>query len=243
MMGRIAWYAALGLIAALVTVLQIDKQSEFSPELAVLVPQPLRNYGQVHIVRGALAGADAAQGLDEAKRLVARRPVPAEYLTLLAGAQAKAGKGQDAALTIQIAARRGWREPVAQEAMLRLALSAGDEAEAARRYAALFLRPATPDALLKEVGPLVLGEAGGVGQKALVTIVTGGERWHPLFLRRGPIVMPPAAFSAIAAGSLAQGAAFDCGLLARSIDMVRQGDAQAASTLEKAAQERCPAPR
>jgi hypothetical protein len=59
---------------------------------------------------------------------------------LLAVAQAKAGNAEAAGLAIQIAGQRGWREPVAQEAVLRLALGAGNKPEAARRYAALFLR-------------------------------------------------------------------------------------------------------
>lgn len=43
-------------------------------------------------------------------------------------------------MTIQISSQRGWREPVAQVAVLRLALDADDKAEAAHRYAALFLQ-------------------------------------------------------------------------------------------------------
>ena len=35
----------------------------------------------------------------------------------------------------------------------------------------------------------------------MADIVAGGERWHENFLQRGPQVMPPAAFAAIAAGA------------------------------------------
>ena len=231
MIGRIIWFAALAVIAALVSLLQIDKHSEKAPGLAAIVPAPLRNYAQAQIAQAAVNGMDTAKALDEAERLVRRRPVPAEYLVLLAAGQAKAGKEEAALQTIQIAGKRGWREPATQEAVLRIALSAGDKAEAARRYAALFLRAGTPDALLTELGPAVLEEPGGLGQQTLTKIVVGGERWRALFLRRGSQVMPPAAFAAITAASIRQGAAFDCGQLAQATKMLARRDATASNTL------------
>lgn len=129
--------------------------------------------------------------------------------------------------------------PVAQEAVLRLALDAGDQPEAARRYAALFLSNTTPDALLVELGPAVLGEAGGAGQRTMADIVAGGERWHERFLQRGPQVMPPAAFAAITARAIEQGAAFDCALLDQSLRSVEQRDAGAAVPLRAAAGKEC----
>ena len=129
--------------------------------------------------------------------------------------------------------------PVAQEAVLRLALDAGDQAEAARRYGALFLRNTTPDELLRELGPAVLGEPGGAGQRTMADIVAGGERWHENFLQRGPQVMPPAAFAAIAAGAIKQGAVFDCTLLEQSISAVEQREAGAAAQLRTASTTDC----
>lgn len=239
MIGRIIWFAALVAIALLTTALQLDMQSKKAPGLAATVPGPLRNQAQAHIVQAALAGTDTKLAVAEAERLVRRRPLPAESLTLLAVAQAKAGDIDAAGRTIQIAGQRGWRVPMAQEAVLRLALGAGDKPEAARRYAALFLRDETPDSLLKELAPAVLGEPGGLGQQTLVAIVVGGERWHSTFLRRGVRVMPPAVFSAITASSLLEGAAFDCATLAQSIKAVRQRDAMAGDNLATAAASRC----
>lgn len=240
MIGRIVWFAALAAIAGLVIVLQIDKQSEAEPQLAALVPEPMRNYAQVHVVRTALTGEDPAAALAEAERLVRRRPIPAEYLALLAAGQAKAGREEAALQTIQVAGGRGWREPATQEAMLRLALIAGDRPEAARRYAALFLRNGTPESLLREVGPAVLDGPDSTGRETMAAIVTGGTRWHPLFLRRAPNVMSPAAFSAITAASLRGGAAFDCGAIRRSAKALERSSAPAAATIAAAAAERCP---
>jgi len=239
MIGRITWLAALLAIAVLTTLVQLDKQSEATPALATAVPAPLRDFAQTRITAAAVESGDPATALAEAERLVRRRPVPAEYLTLLAVAQAKAGQPEQAALTIQIAGQRGWREPLAQEAVLRLALAAGDTPEAARRYAALFLRSATPDTLLIELGPQVLGDPSGAGRKTIADIVSGADRWHSLFLRAGLMVMPADAFSAIVTTSMAQGAVFDCGVLARSIIGLRPRDEAAAERLQLAAAKVC----
>jgi hypothetical protein len=229
------------LAAAVVTIgLQLDKQSEVTPALAPLVPAPLRNYAQTQITAQAATSEDTARALAEAQTLVARRPVPAEYLSLLAVAQAKAGQAEQSGLTIQIAGQRGWREPVAQEAVLRLALNAGDTAEAARRYAALFLRAGTPDALLIELGPQIFDTPGGPAEQTLVDIVAGGERWHNQFLRRGAAVMPPAAFSAVTRETMDRGARYDCALLAQAVKTLSRRDAGASQTLAAAAAEDCP---
>lgn len=240
MIGRIIWFTALTGIAALTTALQIDMQSRKMPALAAAVPAVLRDQAQQHIAREALSRSDPAKALAEVKTLVRRRPVPAEHLTLLAVAQANAGQGEAAVRTIQVAGRRGWREPAAQEAVLRLAIAAGDRPEAARRYAALFLRPATPDALLKELGPAVLDGPDRSGRDTLVAVVVGGERWHTTFLRRGAQVMPPRAFAAIASDSMARGVIFDCKALELTLRALGQRDSDAAATLRTAAANCCP---
>ncbi|MFN3864136.1 MAG: hypothetical protein ACK4RT_07630 [Erythrobacter sp.] len=240
MIGKILWPAFLLALAVVIGFLQIDRQSDLTPALAPLVPQGLRNYAQPRIAASAANGKDSARALEEARRLVLRRPVPAEHLTLLAVAQTKAGEREQAGLTIQIAAQRGWREPLAQEAVLRLALDTGDKPEAARRFAALFLRDATPDALLEQLAPAVLDEAGGPGERTLVDIISGTDRWHNTFLRRGARVMPPAAFADIAVASMARGTRFDCALLSSTIKALRQKDEAAAAKVAAAASKDCP---
>jgi hypothetical protein len=241
MISRIAWIAGLVALAALTALLQIDRQSERTPSLASVVPAPLRSDAQLRIAAQAVEGDDAERGLAEATALVKRRPVPAEHLTLLAVAQAKAGQLEQSGVTIQIAGQRGWRDPLAQETVLRIALAAGDKAEAARRYAALFLRSRTPNALLEELGPAVLGEPGGAGQQTLTAIVIGGERWRPTFLRRGLQVMPADAFAAMTAASLKGGATFDCTQLQQAIIGLARHDAAAGEIVASAARESsCP---
>lgn len=240
MIGKVLWPALLLALAVVTGFLQIDRQADLTPSLAPLVPQGLRNYAQPRIAASAADGPDSALALDEAKRLVLRRPVPAEHLTLLAVAQTKAGQREQAGLTIQIAAQRGWREPIAQEALLRLALDAGDKPEAARRFAALFLRDATPNALLVELAPAVLDESGGPGQRTLAGIISGTDRWHNTFLRRGAQVMPPAAFADIAVASMARGTRFDCGVLSQTLKGLGQKDTASAARMAAAVRKDCP---
>lgn len=241
MIGRIVWTAALAGIAVLTTGLQFDLKARSASQFAAVVPEPLRNYAQVRIVQKALGGQNTDTALAEARKLVERRPLPAEYLTLLAAAQEKAGQREEAARTIQLAGQRGWRDPVAQLAVLRLAVAAGDRPEAARRYAALFLRGETPDALIEELGPLVFDGADQSGRDTLVAIVVGGQRWHTTFLRRGARVMPPAVFSAVAIASMDKGATFDCKVLGQALGELRLRDAAASREVALAAAGRCPA--
>ncbi|WP_349513855.1 hypothetical protein [Erythrobacter sp. NFXS35] len=203
------------------------------------MPQPVRSYAQTQIAALAAGSDSGALAVEEARRLVRRRPVPAEHLTLLAIAQIKAGQAEQAGTTIQIAGQRGWRDPVAQEAVLRLALAAGDKPEAARRYAALFLRAATPNELLQEVGPAVLAETGGAGQRTLVDIISGTDRWNEAFLHRGAQVMTPATFTDIAAATIARGTRFDCAVMAQTIKVLGQRDAASAERLRAAAGGQC----
>lgn len=240
MIGRIASLGGLLALALLTTFLQLDRQSEITPALAAMVPEPLRGYAQVQIAGAAAESEDSALGLAEARRLVRRRPVPAEHLTLLALAQTRAGEVEQAGLTVQIAGQRGWREPLAQEAVLRLALEAGDKPEAARRYTALFLRGATPDALLREVGPAVLDETGGPGQQTLVDIISGTDRWNEMFLRRGVKVMSPMAFADVTVATIKRGVRFDCGVLTQTLKALGQADVQSASRVRTAASDQCP---
>ena len=240
MIRRFVWFGTLLAVAVITTFLQIDRQAALTPALTSMVPAAFRNFAQPIVAARATDGDDTAQALVEAQRLVRRRPIPAEHLTVLAVAQTRAGQAEQAGLTIQIAGQRGWREPLAQEAVLRLALAAGDKPEAARRYAALFLRASTPNDLLQALGSEVLDEANGPGRRTLTDIISGTDRWNSVFLRRGAQVMPLDAFSEIAVATIARGTRYDCDILAQTIKAVGQRDQQAAVRLISATRPQCP---
>jgi hypothetical protein len=239
MMGKLIWFSALAAIAAVTAAAQLDRETVKQPGLANLVPEPMRGYAQARVTTTALQGDDAEAALAEARKLVQRRPVPAEHLTILAAAQLKAGQPDAASLTVQIAAHRGWREPLAQEIMLRFALEAGDAAEAAKRYAALFVRDGTRNELLIEVGEQVLSGENSAGRDTMVDIVSGTDRWHSQFMRRGVQVMPPDAFAEITVRSLERGASFDCAALSQAIKATARRDPAAGEVLQSGARSRC----
>lgn len=239
MIAGTIWRLLLVAIGLVTIGVQVDRQTRRTPALAQSVPAPFRSAAQLPVAAYALAGDDPAFALAEAERLVRRRPLPAEHLRVLAQAQFASGELDESTLSVQYAAQRGWRDPLAQEAMLRLALAAGNAPEAARRYAALFLRRDTKDALLEELGQPVLEEAGGEGRKTLIEIVGGGDRWHNQFLNRGPRVMPPDAFVEITAASIRDGAQFSCGALGNAVKVIIRRDASASAPLVEAVKGKC----
>jgi len=235
----IAWRVGLALIAVLVVGLQIDRESERSPDVAALVPGPFRSSAQPIVTADALADGHAAEALVNAQALLRRRPVPAEHLRLLAEAQIAVGKPAEAAQSIQYAAQRGWRDGTAQEAMMRLALQAGDMPEAARRYTALFLRNGSDDDALEQVGRLVLSEPGGAGRTTFAAIIANSPRWHSRFLNRGAKVLPPDAFDEIFAFVSANGAQFDCSALGSARRKLERRGADGAAAISAVLERRC----
>ena len=234
MIAGIIWRIALVAVALVAAGVQLDRQTERTPSFADSVPMAFRSVAQRPMAAFALDRDNPQYALEQAERLVERRPLPAVHLRILAQAQFAAGQVEQSGLTIQYAAQRGWREPLAQETMLRLALEAGDMDEAARRYAALFLRRDTEDSLLEELGPRVLEEPGGEGRQTLVGIVVGGERWHNHFLRRGARVMPPDAFAEIVEVAQENGSRFDCGILEGNVRTLSQNDETVGASLAAA---------
>lgn len=201
-------------IAAGTAGLQLDRQSRYQPVYAAAVPEAFAAFALPHRVGAALNSGQPQLGLAQAELLVARRPMPALHMRLLSQAQFAAGDAQDAILTVQYAARRGWRDTAAQDAMLRLALSAGDKPEAARRYAALFIdRGANEEELALLAQDIFTGARGPEAIATFAEILTGAQRWHSIYLRKGPRTMPASAFAQITAQSAEAGVAFDCKLL------------------------------
>ncbi len=231
MIARALWYALLAVIGLVTAGLQLDREAEAWGELAPFVPEPFRSFAQARIVAESLDTGNASETLREAQRLVARRPAPAENLTLLALAQNNAGDIGAASRSIQIAAARGWRDPLVQDTVARMALDAGDTGEAARRYTALMLQPDTPDALLRELGPEVFGEPGGPGREAMAEVVSGTYRWGSLFLRRGAAVMPPDAFREVTTRSIEEGARFECATFDQAVATLSRRDEGAGAAL------------
>ena len=239
MIGRVLWLAILIAVAGVCVSVQLDRQSRKDPELARYVPEPFRSSAQRIVAVNTVAVGTPEAGLAEARKLVERRPMPAEHLLLLTQAQVNAGKAEAGTITVQYAAQRGWRNPVAQQAMLQIALEVGDAAQAARRYTALFMIPRTEEELLKQYGAQVLGEAGSEARAVVAEIVSGAERWHSTFLRRGARVMPPDAFAEIIRINIDKGVRFECRRLEQAVGTLSSRDAVAGESLRRLTEGQC----
>lgn len=185
-MIRFAWLVLLAAIALVAGFAQIDRQARISPQLAPLVPPPLRGFSQYHLALAAAGRDDPAAALIEAQRLVARRPMVAEHLGLLSRARYQAGQQAAAIDSLRIAAGLGWRDASVQEAMLHLALATGDDAEAGRRLAAIWALSRDP-ARLGELAPAVLRTTGG--RASFTAVLAHAAGWQARFERLGPEVL------------------------------------------------------
>ena len=137
-MKRIFWPLALAFVGLVGAFAHLDRQARMSPAYAALVPQTFGGFSLEQDARSAIQSGDARGALATARKLVAARPIPAEHLAMLARAEALAGEENSAIISIQRAAHRSWRDAPTQQAMLALAVDAGDKQEAARRLAALW---------------------------------------------------------------------------------------------------------
>jgi len=218
MIARAAWFIVLGAVAVITAGLQFDRQSRYAPHLASSVPSPFRAFAQPHIVADAMNSGDNERALSEARKLVAIRPMPAEHLRLLSFAEFRNGEIEEGSYSIQLAARRGWRDLSAQIAMLELARAAGDQPETARRFAALFLHPGQDTDALSQIAGNVFAEGSGETRAVFADILAGSERWNSAFMRNGAGVIPPAAFVDITRLASKAGARFTC----REIDLAKR---------------------
>ena len=239
MIGRLTWFAALLGIAVVAVGVQLDRQARKTPELAVQVPEIFRSSAQPRVTALAINSGVPGAGVEEAQKLLRRRPMPARHLRLLAQAHFAAGDNEASALAIQYAAQRGWRDSLSQEAMMQIALAAGDRSEAARRYAALFLIRRTDPALLEQAGSLVFPEAGAPERAVFAEIVRGADRWQNSFLSRGARVMPADAFVELLELSVADGTQLNCSGLEQAQRAIAREDERSAQRLAKLIDAQC----
>ncbi len=137
MKGRIALWACLAALAALVVTVQLDRQAYRDPSAIALVPKPMRAVAQQRALELMLATGGRGADLAAARHLVRLRPIPAHNLLLYAQTAQLAGEADAVIAPLEIAAARGWREPALQVLAGQAALASGDEAAAVQRAAAL----------------------------------------------------------------------------------------------------------
>ena len=130
---RIAVFAVLG---SLIALFQIDRASGNRPELAVIIPDGLG--GEADLVKAkATLNTDPVLADKPTRDLVAKRPIPAEHLSLLALYLVETDQPQLAGQALTEASKRGWRDRYTQVTVLGSALANGNPMAAAQRLEAL----------------------------------------------------------------------------------------------------------
>ena len=210
MIVRFAWLFVLAALACVVTAVQIDREALRKPQMAAAVPDGLASFAAQQSAAAAVMRGDGAQALDRARRLVRKRPLPAEHLTLLAQAEALAGNETAALRAMEAAAGRGWREPFAQNAMAAAALNSGDKDIAAQRLSALWAIGFARERLGNLTRAML---ATADGRAAFAQRLVAPGRWHSNFVTGAIELVPPEHLSDTIVRAREGGANLDCSAL------------------------------
>lgn len=132
-----AWAVSAIALLALAVGTQLDFATEKNEYLAAQVPALFASKARIEATDQALDGSAADVALQRAEELVKARPVPAESLTRLARAALLEDRQTLANEALFEAARRGWRDPIAQVAILEGALLVDDWSVVAQRLSAM----------------------------------------------------------------------------------------------------------
>lgn len=232
---RLAWWSLLGAVACVATGVELDQQSRRHPERMWLVPEAFRSYAQERLVTQRLASSeDAANTLAEAKRLVARRPIPAESLSGLGIAAINAGDQRLGMAALQEAASRGWRDATAQLVIADVALSSGDDAIAADRIAALWKTRASDDITYQLTRRLLERPRGA--DLIVSRLLVGGSGVDD-FVGWSAQALPSGLLAAVDARLRTGGWAFDCDGIeaARARNLAVSGEIAKATALWRSA--------
>lgn len=232
--GKFAFGATAGaavfaaLLALLAIPAQLDRQSMEDPSYAPLVPSAFAANASLARSQLALAAAQPDKALEEARRLVRLRPMPATSLSTLAAAAAAAGDEDLAVEALGAASRRGWRDPLVQLTSGESALRQGEYQIAAQRTAALIATGDFRELALDLLGRLV---ATPEGRTAFAERMAQFGRWQDNTIVSAADVAAPMDWAMTLAEARSQGAELDCGRLRRLAEMYRRRGEGAAADL------------
>ena len=229
-MGRILFWLSLAVTALVASFAQLDRTARFAPELASAVPPAFSGFAAEQRTRQAIAVQDGRAALAQAQALLARRPLPAEHLSLFAVSAAMAGEEERSRAALELAMQRGWRDPLAQQAGASAAIAQGAYDIAAMRIAALYAIGEGEGASLYAAQLVSTAE----GRAAFATRFAKAGHWQ----RQVPEALSAAAaaddFAATIALAGEQDAALDCPRLTRiAAQYEAEGHATAAQSLRE----------
>ncbi len=220
-MGRLIWTGALLALAVVVIFAQLDRASRFQPHLTPLVPRAFSGFAAEQRSRDAIAAEAGETAVSEARRLIARRPLPAEHLALLSLAATQDGERALALAAMEASATRGWRVPVAQLASARAALSAERHDLAAQRIAALLSTGSLPDETRALLAELIVSAEG---RAAMVERYAADGHWQANSLTVALPSADPRDVALLLAEALDAGATLPCDRLAILVASVAAED-------------------
>lgn len=220
MIARLGWSALFALLAGIAVLAQIDRTSRQQPGLARLVPAALQGFAARHEAAQALAAREGEQAMAKVRRLIRARPLPAEHLSMAAQAATLTGEEALALAALEEGARRGWRDPLAQQVAAQGALAAGDREAAAPRIAALLATGVLPE----ETGTLLAALlAEPEGRQAFAALLAAEGRWQNNFPAFAAQAIAPAPLAETLSLAQAQGARLPCARLETIARTYREG--------------------
>lgn len=155
-----AWYLAFAVAAFMAVGVELDRQGRFDLRVAEMVPEPFQGDALENLTKHALESNDNSQGEALARKLVERRPIPAESLSLYSNGLLVNGNERAGLAALQAAAGRGWRDRFVQRAVIISALQQGTPQIAADRVVGLW-RLGERSEWLKDLTRATLEAPGG----------------------------------------------------------------------------------
>lgn len=222
-MLRRAWYLLLLIVAAVATVVQVDRHAHEVPAYAAFVPHRFANFSLIGTAAQEAENGPPKKAVADARRVVSMHPIQAESLTLLAVAELRNHNQDLGSRALLLAAQRGWREPLAQRAVAIAAAQSGEWDVAADRLAALWKASSDgPD--LRELSASLLQQPEMQAHFATRLVDDKEGVWTDGFVRWATDNLEPAVFVNTVTRANRAGARFDCAMMTKSTrKLLRQG--------------------
>lgn len=216
------WFAAVVVTALFAIGVELDRQGRFDSSTALLVPRLFQGDSLETLARKAIQRGDNGAGELLARELVARRPIPAEGLSLYANALLANGNDETGASVLQAAAGRGWRDRFVQRIVIISALQQGTPEIAANRVAGLW-RLGERREWLKDLTQSTLEAPGGLAAFER-TLIDHDVHIATDFLSWGAANLPLTTVKHLALQISAHHSKFDCVRFSAQTDrLIRNG--------------------
>ncbi|QDK31503.1 hypothetical protein DM450_01525 [Sphingomonas sp. IC081] len=231
--GKLVWFSLWVTVAIAAVGGEMDREARYNEPLAVYVPPLFRGFALEVLARRDFARGDNAAGLQLAREMVARRPIPAEGMAMIAQGELAAGRERSALAAVMVAAERGWRDSFTQALLVQLAVQGGDWDIAAQRLLALWRKGGHNDEL-RALSGAVLSRKEGL--RAFNAQLRAEASWSNGLLLWSARTLDASSVRSLAHTLRRQRARLDCSLLSDGANSaIRSGRGEAVDALWQAA--------